>query len=104
MLAAARRTPTLLSWNTHTIVTRCTAICQSLRLPPALRVSLLTNNSTLLSRHEDIPQRVEFLRKLLGLPGVCINQAAKLCLCQHCFRAIPMQTHPRRVAAMDLPP
>lgn len=63
----------MLSWNTSTLLNRITVVCQSLRLPPELRDSLLTGqHRPLLSHCADIPHRLECLKEYLGLPGVHI--------------------------------
>lgn len=68
-MAISLKNPSLLSWNVSTLLSRVAIICLTLQLPPELRVSLLTHNKTLLTHHADIPERVEHLKKLLGLQG-----------------------------------
>lgn len=70
MLSIVRRQPLLLDWNTNTIVNRVTVICQTLRLTTEQRVQLLQSNNALLVHCADIPQRVDHLKRLLGLQGV----------------------------------
>lgn len=71
--------PSILSWNVSELINRMTVVCQVLRLPPALRASLLSgHNNALLQNHTDIPQRVEYLKSFLGLPGGCGRNAGIL--------------------------
>jgi hypothetical protein len=68
--ALIRQQPGLLSWNLSELINRIIVVSQALRLEPVLRGELLSaHNRALLTSHTDIPQRVEYLIKYLGLSG-----------------------------------
>lgn len=80
MAATISQHPSILSWNVSELINRSTVVCQVLRLPPALRASLLCgHHNALLQNHTDIPQRVEYLKSYLGLPGGCAGTAVGAC-------------------------
>lgn len=69
VLPLLRKQPNLLRRNVSELRTRMTVLCQTLRLPPESLVSLLVHNNVLVTHFADIPQRVNYLEKYLGLPG-----------------------------------
>jgi len=74
LLAIIRSEPGLLSWNVSTLVTRCLAVSRVLRLPPELRLGLLSFDRPLLSRLRSLPERLQALQQALGISGWLLLQ------------------------------
>eukprot|EP00878_Enallax_costatus_P010567 GHUV01011035.1.p1 GENE.GHUV01011035.1~~GHUV01011035.1.p1 ORF type:complete len:696 (+),score=242.90 GHUV01011035.1:240-2327(+) len=62
-----RREPGLLSWNVSTVINRIIAASQVLKLTPKLSLTLLTYHRPLISVVSQLPQRLEALRRILGV-------------------------------------
>lgn len=69
LLVKLRSEPGLLSWNVSTLVNRIISASQMLKLTPELSLTLLSYHRPLINVVSLLPQRLEALRKLLGVPG-----------------------------------